>query len=291
MNLRRMILVLAALLIASAPMALAQGTYTQADCPGAVGTLPWGIDTAGEVSGTYDDSSGKVHGFLLSGVTCTTIDYPETPTHTEVYGLNDEGQIVGFDGSSVGFVYDVQTQTFTEIKYPKAIYTVPIAINNAGTIAGYYYSMTGSLFGFKLTGSTYMQISPPGTFAAQVFGITTSGEVVGFCQAKRHIRENVNFLFRPGKYELILKSIGGSPLAFGINGSGNAIVGEYAPSGTGEEGLLYQNGTAQPLQFPGARSTAATSINSDGEVAGYFLDSKSHYHGFTWTPPADSGKK
>jgi hypothetical protein len=283
-----MIRSLAVVLIASAPLARGQGTYTQIDYPGAVATAAYGIDTAGELSGSYADSSGNVHGFLLSGVTYTAIDYPGSSV-TQLFGLNDEGQIVGFNGSSVGFVYDIQTQAFTEISYPKATYTIPTAVNNAGDIAGYYEAGNGSGFGFKLAGSKYTQISPPGTLNAAVFGITTSGEVVGYAAAKT-TNKDVNFLFKPGKYELILRPIGGNPLAHGINGSGDAIVGEYEPSGTGE-GFLYQNGTAQPLQFPGATATAATSINSDGEVAGYFLDSSSHYHGFTWTPPADASKK
>src|ERR1700674_3268820 len=65
----------AALLLATAP-ALAQGSYTQIDVPGAVSTVGLGIDTAGDLVGFYGDASGNVDGFLFSGGTYATIDPP-----------------------------------------------------------------------------------------------------------------------------------------------------------------------------------------------------------------------
>jgi hypothetical protein len=283
---RKAILSVAVLLLALESLAQAQGTYTQIDVPGAVGTACRGIDTAGDLSGYYEDASGGVHGFLLSGGTYTTIDYPGALI-TELFGVNDEGQIVGFD-QAVGFLYNVQTQTFNEISHPGAAYTVPTAINNAGTIAGYFEGNTGSV-GFELVGSTYTTILSPGKFNVAVFGITSSGEAVGDAETKITTKF-FNFLFERGKSQKILLSTGGSPVALGINSSGTAIVGEYAPSGTAE-GFLYQNQTIQPLQFPAATATYAYGINSGGEITGYFLDSSSNFHGFTWTPPAGAGKK
>jgi uncharacterized membrane protein len=313
MPFRRAIFSIAVLLLASAPLALAQGTYTQIDVPGATWTSCWGIDTAGDISGIYSDPSGVVHGFLLSGGTYTTIDYPGT-SDTELFGINDEGQIVGYNGSYVGFVYNVQTQAFTEVSYPNAVWTVPTAINNAGDIAGFYALLNKSPIGFELKGSTYTRILPPGTSNIYVWGITTSGEVVGYATGKQTNKLFINgsgsaivggyapsgigdgflyqdFLFKPGKYEAILRSTGGNPAAFGINGSGNAIVGEYVPLGISgiEDGFLYQGTTLQPLSFPGAYVTSASSINAAGEVVGTFNSGSEH--GFIWTPPADAAKK
>jgi uncharacterized membrane protein len=267
-------------------MARAQGTYTQIDYPGAIATAAYGIDTAGDLVGWYEDSSSNVHGFLLSGGTYATIDY--AGGITQLFGINDRGQIVGFD-QSVGFVYDIQTQTFTEVERRGSTYTVPTSINNEGTIAG-YLAETNSILGFELFGSTYVTISPPGTFNVKVLGITNSGEVLGGAQTKSTNSKFFNFLYRNGMYKPILLAAAGEPVAYGINGAGTAIVGEYAPSGTGE-GFLYQDGTMQPLQFPGATATLAYSINNVGEAAGYFYDSNSNLHGFTWTPPTEASKK
>ena len=76
MNPRKAGCILAAFLIAFVPLALAQGTYTQFDPPGSIGTFATGIDTAGDIVGYYDDGSSNYHGFLFSGGTYTNIDYP-----------------------------------------------------------------------------------------------------------------------------------------------------------------------------------------------------------------------
>lgn len=114
--------------------ALAQGTYTQIDVPGATLTGCSGIDTAGQIAGAYMDSAGKVNGFFLSGDTYTTINY--RGQGTTLGQLNDAGQIVGV--SAVGFVYDLQSQTFTNIHDPNGYTATPTSINNAGTVVGYY---------------------------------------------------------------------------------------------------------------------------------------------------------
>src|ERR1700674_3559593 len=99
----------ALLLIATVSLALAQGTYTQIDYPGASWTYAEGIDSAGDIVGYYVDTVGE-HGFLLSGGGYTSIDYPGAK-YTVASGINDNGQVVGGTlDLAVGFLYDVQTQ-------------------------------------------------------------------------------------------------------------------------------------------------------------------------------------
>jgi len=78
MNPRKAVCILAAFVIAFVPLALGQGTYTQIDVPGATTTVIQGINAAGDVVGSYNDSNGS-HGFLLSSGVFTTIDYPGPP--------------------------------------------------------------------------------------------------------------------------------------------------------------------------------------------------------------------
>jgi probable HAF family extracellular repeat protein len=93
------------------------GTYTTIDDPlGANGTFAYGISDAGQIVGTYVDSSNKTHGFLYSGGTYTTIDDPLGANGTTAFGINDAGQIVGqyIDGGGFehGFLaYPSQSQT------------------------------------------------------------------------------------------------------------------------------------------------------------------------------------
>jgi len=144
MTFRKAVLTLAVLLLATAPLALAQGTYTQIDYPGAVQTECWGIDNAGDVVGEYVDGLGISHGFLLSGGAYSTIDYPHL-RDTGLYGINDVGQIVGF-AQVQGFLYDTQTQLFTPVNRPGASYSVLTGINDEGTIVGYSAGASGNYF-------------------------------------------------------------------------------------------------------------------------------------------------
>jgi len=209
-------------------------------------------------------------------------------------GINDLGQIVGYTGpsGSIGFLYDVASQTFTTINIPHVASTFAKAINNAGTIAGYVTLIPGSGIGhgFELVGSTYKKIMPPHSADSYVNGITTSGELAGFVTNVKH--GGVNFLFVHGKYKSPIPGLGGGTIGVeGINPAGTALVGGYEPTSGVFAGFLYQNKIFQQLQFPGSSYTLAFGINSAGEVVGYFQDANFNVHGLTWTPPADAVKK
>jgi probable HAF family extracellular repeat protein len=68
--------------------------YVTIAVPGARSTEALGIDNAGDVIGTYTDSSGRRHGFLYdSQGVLTTIDVPGS-AETFVNGINNLGMIV-----------------------------------------------------------------------------------------------------------------------------------------------------------------------------------------------------
>jgi probable HAF family extracellular repeat protein len=285
---RKTVLSLAVLLLASVPLALAQGTYTQIDVPGAVYTVGEGIDAAGDIVGWYEDANFNLDGFLLSGGTYNTINPPGS-TFTQLFGINDMGQIVGQANAGCGgCLYDIATQTFTTISYPKANRTLPFAINNTGTIAGQVVYGSNEIHGFELVGSTYRQISPPRTFLSLVTGITASGTLYGQGVGKI---PNLTFAFSQGKYSLRVIPNAPGAVVNGVNPAGAALVGTYNPSSGVTAGFLYQTGTLTTLQFPGSSFTEAFGINAAGEVVGLFVDAESNEHGFTWTPPADAAKK
>jgi len=280
---RKLILAFAALLLATATLALAQGTYTQIDYPGALDTYCNGIDTAGDISGYYIDATGG-YGFLLSNGTYTSIAHPDS-TNTELFGMNDVGEVVGY--SSVGFSYNVATQKFTTISFPNAYITFPFAVNDSGTVVGYIEGENNVKLGFQLNSSGRgTSIFLPGALDTETYGITTAGEVVG--SAYDRGGPYVNFSFEKGKYKTALPNVQGA-IVLGINPAGTALVGYYTlhfPAG-----FLYQSETITTLQFPDSIQTIANGVNNVGEVVGSFEDSSGNIHGFTWTPPADAAKK
>ena len=69
------------------------------DVPGATYTAAAGIDSEGDIVGTFEDSSSKVHGFLLRNGAFTTID-PPGAVETSAAGINTQGNIVGVNRDS-----------------------------------------------------------------------------------------------------------------------------------------------------------------------------------------------
>ncbi len=286
------VLSLAVLLIATAPLALAQGTYTQIDYPGATSTTVSGLDSAGDLVGSYVDAGGTYHGFLLSNDAYATIDYPGARRGTDPSGINDVGQIVGYaPGPSSGylsFTYDIQTQTFTRLKQIDLNDPYATSINNAGVIVGTDFGASQTV-GFELNGATYSRILPPSQAEADVYGISGSGEVVGV--AVSYGGTFTNFSYSGGKYkQLTIPNAPGAQVS-GINNAGTAVVGYYSPSSCPACSFVYQNQALQLLQFPGSIDTGAVGVNDAGEVVGSFEDASNNTHGFTWTPPAAASRK
>jgi uncharacterized membrane protein len=97
---------LSVLLIAAPIVAVAQSyTFTTIDVlsAGANGTSPFGINTPGQIVGSYSDAAGTGHGFLDSGGTIGVIDVPfPGVTQTAAAGINARGQIVGNYSDATG---------------------------------------------------------------------------------------------------------------------------------------------------------------------------------------------
>ncbi|MBZ5704081.1 MAG: hypothetical protein LAN63_01900 [Acidobacteriia bacterium] len=279
LNPRKALWFVAVLLMSSARLALAQGTYTQIDFPGAITTSCWGINNAGDIAGFYQDVGGVYHGFILSNGTYTTLDYPGAQA-TVLNRINDVGQIVG-TADNFGFVYNTENQTFSEIRYPGADATFPFAINNAGTVVGFFTIQNLYSQGFQLIGSAYRAFAPANA-NTYVYGITNLGVIAGYVNS--HAIHD--FLFYHGKYRTLRIPNHTNAFVYGVNNAGNIFVGTFD-----NIGFAYQNNVVQTLRFPGGGLTYATGVNDAGEVVGLFLDSNLSQRGFTWTPPTDAAKK
>jgi len=137
---------------------LVSGTYTSLDYPGAALTWTGGLNNAGEIVGTYVDTSGVYHGYLLSGGTYTSIDPPGS-LQTFANGINDSGVIVGWYCSTSECVstgngeqgFLLSGGIFTTITIPGEFATTPIDINNNGMILGSYQDAAGLVFSFLAT--------------------------------------------------------------------------------------------------------------------------------------------
>jgi probable HAF family extracellular repeat protein len=266
-----------------APLALAQGSYTVIDYPGALQTQTWGVNSAGDISGLYEDTNFKLHGFLLNHGKYITIDYPGGQ-FTYCYGLNDVGQLVGISDGG-GFLYDVRSQTFTQVSYPGAASTDAVSVNNAGTVVGYfYYAGNPQAQGFQFDGSAYELIEPPGALYTLVYGVTGAGELVGY--AGHDLTTFNNFSFDGTSFKSVRIPHARNAYLLGISNSGKAFVGFEGGSAGGTGAFFLQNNAMRVLQIGPTLYTVATGVNDLGKVVGAYSDASYNIHGFLWTPSA-----
>ncbi len=78
------------------------GDFIVLNYPDSTGTMALGLNNTGQVVGTYTDASGNTHGFVyhISSKSWQSIDDPDGVGTTIVNGINDNGVLVGFFGTS-----------------------------------------------------------------------------------------------------------------------------------------------------------------------------------------------
>jgi len=290
---------------ATLPTAFGQ-TYTTFDPPGSVLTAVLGINSLGDVTGYYGDSSGLYHGFLrTANGTITTFDPPGS-TGTTPYGINSSDEITGsafVDATYEGFLR-TSDGTITIVNIPGASQTVPTSINSSGDIAGYAYLTNGQL-GFILTSGGALTTFDVGTLYAisindsDAVAGTTLGDakrIAGFVKANGG---NIATFNVPQKL---------SASATGINSSGtvtgaasDVVCGLFACYGepTTEGFVRTSNGQITTFQVVKGSFTYSAAINASGEIVGHYESSNgSAYHGFsrdtsgaitTLDPPGSTG--
>jgi hypothetical protein len=122
---------------ATASIALAQ-TYTTIDFPGAIATtLDGGPNPEGTNIGTWADTAGFTHGFVLKDGVFTSFDVPGS-TATTPNWISPQGVIVGgyvdSTGANHGFVLD--NGQYTTVDFPGAAGTILTGLNPSGEMAG-----------------------------------------------------------------------------------------------------------------------------------------------------------
>jgi hypothetical protein len=140
---------------------LSEGQFSPIAVPfsGAVGTSAVGINSLGEIVGTYKTVPGTSPaglGFLLSHSMYSQLSVPFVgATDTAAMGINNSGQVVGNyskGGTSRGFLMNGSSYFEIDVPFEGSYATVPRAINSAGQIVGWYVDDTGE-HGFLATPS------------------------------------------------------------------------------------------------------------------------------------------
>jgi uncharacterized membrane protein len=126
--------------------------FTEVMDPRAIAIYPYGINNAGQISGSYSSSQPGYGGFLgnTAGGSPTLFALPGAAS-TQAIGINDAGQIVGaYDDvqGHHGFLLNTVGGLPITIGTSGAILTEAYAINASGQIVGQYEDAQRQYHGF-----------------------------------------------------------------------------------------------------------------------------------------------
>ena len=308
------------LLLLCSPL-FAQFTYAPIDVPDAMATEVRGLNVHGEVAGLYHTtlcSDGNLQipgcpskGFKFVNGAYIKLMVPKSLS-TAITGLNDNGDLVGLytimkTGCSQpvthGFIWYHQNIIRT-IDAPgtgscSSFETVPMGINNAGTVVGRVIgSGTSGSFpsgGFVWVNGKFSPMDPQSPGAAgpccgSVNGIANNGFISG------SVFQSDFFMawFKDGKDEDFYKSnpTGGDTIGTGVNSNSDVVGfssfsgGYFAKHIELNEGTNDENEVSPSfikVLFPGSQVTYPFSVNDLRWVGGTYVEG-SDTHGFIAKP-------
>ena len=178
-----------------------------------------------------------------------------------------------------------RTYHYTSFDVPGATgVTVPFGINNAGTIAGFYYQ-NGFYHGFiKTAAGSYTTIDVPGQTNTMIYGINANGRIVGgYGNPGTDYAAGHGFIYDNGTYTFpfdVPDSFGSYPAGINLTGQ---IVGQYSLDGSiqGIRAFLWSGGSFTTLAAP---SYEPRGINDAGWIVGSYGDANETNHGFILSP-------
>ena len=173
------------------------GVFRQIDFPGSISTQCHGINKKGQIVGRYfsveNPAQGRgqglahEHGFLLSGNSFTSIDFPDANT-TDTWKITDDGDTVGDwttngalnSGSLHGYIF--HDGLYSSFDFPGAPGTAGRDINASGQLVGILYDKKCASplgHGFTRVNGSYSNFDFPGSVCTSAHGINNSGVIVG----------------------------------------------------------------------------------------------------------------
>jgi hypothetical protein len=168
---------------------------------------------------------------------------------TFAFAINDHGDIAGavldFAGNAHGYVTDREGENLRLVDFPGATLTNVSGMNDRGDIVGQYLDNSGTSHGYSLIDGVFSTVDFPNSIFDAAVGINDSREIAGIFQG-------ADF------------SIHGYRLADGVF---TAIDDPDAPA--------FNAGTPNAFTI-----TEVSSINTRGDVAGFFLDTNDFGHSF-----------
>jgi uncharacterized membrane protein len=262
-------------------------SYLTFSVPGATSTTAFGVNSRGDIVGTFRDEPGRTHGFVRRDETFTSIDYPEAVL-TQARGISPSGDVVGAyrlrgepDVNLHGYVLTAQGR-FVSVSVPGHLSSVAVRRLGDGTIIGCYHDadQMGTMHGMTLVGQALASLDRP---ASMHTGATPDGKtIVGFYTDLVNGNRGRGYMLDGSTFTPFDAPESTSTSAQDVNASG-AIVGVYQAAGGIFHGFVRAGGAYATLDVPGARETRAFGINDAGIVVGSFVDASGTTQSFVAT--------
>lgn len=233
------------------------------------------LDTQASPGSSAIAGSGAVN--APQGITSAfgLIDFPRSPDST-AQGLNSRGDIVGLYGPNLPAhegteqSYVLEGNTFQELVYPGASYTLGFGINKSRKIVGWYSGSDGNLHAFLRTGKHYSNIDRPGSDNTTASNVNNAGEIIGTYYQNTSGTIH-GFLLKKGVYTTIDPDGSVFTEPTGINSDG-VILGFWVDHNQFSHGFAYQDGQFTTIDYPGASNTQLSGINDRGQMVGDYGD-------------------
>ena len=277
MRVRHIFFLFALGLILSAATAWSQSDYSfiTIDYPGSFNSGVFGINKAGQLSGTYFGNDGVAHAFICDKGKFTRLDYPDA-ARTFGFGISEAAWMAGYyidtDNHIHGFFYD--TKKFTALDYPKATATRGYAVNQPGQIVGSYADENNLTHGFLYQSGKFTTVDFPGSTRTEVSGINDAGVMVGnYTDGKNKTH---GFQGKPGALTSYDFPGANRTALYGITESG-VVAGSFSDEHK-NHGFIKEGNVR--LHYPGSHSTFGFAIDESLQVVGQYVDDDSVTHGF-----------
>ncbi len=248
-------------------------------CPGGIArrTAIGGINPGGDIVGTYTDTVGKQHGFLLSGGQFTSIDVPGALVGTTgtlptvARGIGPNGEIVGQFTAPVNSSAPVDSPEYCP------------AAGSTACIKGFLYShgkFSAVLFPGH-PGAIPGRITPDGS----MYGCYHDFDVMASMFSAAWTRFGDTSIAADGGELLDPSKSFPNSMHGGATPDGNTTVGFYIDMTTNHQhGYILQNGDLQPYDVPNSIQTVVWDINPGQEMVGTYKDNAGKQHGFLQLP-------
>lgn len=271
--------------VASVQAARAAG-FVSIDVPGALATRAFGINSAGQIVGTYVDAQRRTHGYLMTGDEVTHIRFPGA-IQTAPWGVNSRGDVVGRyfkPGDSRIYGFLLRNGVYTDISVPGKLHTMPTKIGESGEVVGCYHgtNFLADMRGIVQRGDeiTVFEALP----STMHNGITPGGNViVGLSYESR--TQVHGYRIDRGVVSRIDVPGAAITTTWDISPTGK-IVGHYAEAvGAPMRGYSLDADGYTMIDYPGARWTQIFGINARGDMVGVYADANGAIHGFLLREP------